>query len=230
MLTPKVKHFVFESQQQPPFDYIPGQFITLVLDMHGKVLKRSYSIANPPTHNNLLEFSAGFVENGAASQFLFNLQPGAVVLAAGPFGRLVLKNNLASRYILVGTSTGMTPYRAMLTQLMQAIESNPQLSIIILQGVRTRRDALFVDEFLALCAQSSQVSVQIYYSQEADRDLQAHEHHGYVQTAFAKLNLHPQQDMVYLCGNPGMIDDAFTLLKTNNFPVEQVIREKYISN
>jgi len=34
---------------------------------------------------------------------------------------------------------------------------------------------------------------------------------------------------VYLCGNPGMIDAAFELLKEHHFSAPQIIREKYIS-
>ena len=43
------------------------------------------------------------------------------------------------------------------------------------------------------------------------------------------LGLDPASDIVYLCGNPGMIDDAYALLKAAGFGVQQVRREKYLS-
>ena len=61
-------------------------------------------------------------------------------------------------------------------------------------------------------------------------DIKSHEYKGYVQHAFPDLTLNPQEDIVYLCGNPSMIDDAFTYLKDTGFTMQQVIREKYISN
>ena len=51
-----------------------------------------------------------------------------------------------------------------------------------------------------------------------------------MQHAFPDLALHPEEDMIYLCGNPSMIDDAYTYLKNQQFNIQQIIREKYISS
>ena len=37
-------------------------------------------------------------------------------------------------------------------------------------------------------------------------------------------------DIVYLCGNPDMVDQSFSLLKEIGLPVPHVRREKYISS
>ena len=50
-----------------------------------------------------------------------------------------------------------------------------------------------------------------------------------MQTAFPELNLNPEEDVVYLCGNPSMIDESFELLKSHQFTTQHIIREKYIS-
>lgn len=230
MLSPKVKHFVFRSQQETVFDYLPGQFITIHFEHNQKMIRRSYSIANAPTHNNCIEFSAGFAENGPGTNLLFNLQIGDVLQINGPFGRLTLKEETARRYILVATSTGITPYRAMLNELANRLEQNKDLQVVILQGVQRRENLLFGDEFLAFAAQHPQVTFRAYYSQESEHPLNAHEHRGYVQSAFGELQLKPLEDIVYLCGNPSMIDEAFTYLKENDFPIQHIIREKYISS
>ena len=52
MITSKVKHFIFNCELSPSFDYEPGQFITIHFEHEGKSLKRSYSIANEPKQNN----------------------------------------------------------------------------------------------------------------------------------------------------------------------------------
>ena len=81
MLTPNVKHFVFHSIQEPAFDFIPGQFITIHFERDGKTLRRSYSIANTPTQNNRIEFAAGYVEGGPGTDLLFALTSMALLVA-----------------------------------------------------------------------------------------------------------------------------------------------------
>lgn len=229
MLSPKVKHFIFRSTQNPPFNYLPGQFITIHFERDGKMLRRSYSIANMPSNNNCIEFAAGFVENGPGTELLFNLKPGDSININGPFGRLILKDDMPKRYILVATSTGVTPFRAMRSELQRRLEANPELNIVILLGVQKSEDILYREEFLTFADLSPNITFRAYLSREPVNNLRDHEFSGYVQHAFPDLALDPARDSVYLCGNPAMIDESFTWLKDNGFSIQQVIREKYIS-
>ncbi|CEK09671.1 ferredoxin--NADP reductase [Legionella hackeliae] len=229
MLSPKVKHFIFNADQTPPFNYIPGQFITIHFEKDGKHFKRSYSIANAPSQDNRIEFAAGYVEDGPGTDLLFNLKPGDTINISGPFGRLILKDTMPERYILVATSTGITPYRAMIDELKRRLQTNPSLKVVILQGVQRHEEILYFDEFQAFANQYPQVSFRAHLSREASDKLQEHEYPGYVQHAFPDLSLNPEGDVVYLCGNPGMIDDSFNYLKDKGFGMQQIIREKYIS-
>lgn len=229
MLSPNVKHFVFRADLSPAFAYIPGQFITIHFEHEGKTLKRSYSIANVPAQNNCIEFAAGAIEGGAGTRLLFNLKPGDRINISGPFGRLTLKEDQPKRYILAATSTGITPYRAMIDTLKTRLSQNPELRVVILQGVQKREDLLYIEEFHGFAEQHPQVTFRAQLSRENPENLQTHEYSGYVQHAFPELSLKPDEDIVYLCGNPGMIDEAFTFLKEKGFAMQQIIREKYIS-
>lgn len=229
MITSKVKHFVFHCKLSPHFEYKPGQFITIHFEHEGKSLKRSYSIANVPKQDNQIEFAAGYFENGPGTELLFNLKPGDVIHINGPFGRLILKDECPGRYILVATSTGITPYRAMLTELSKRLEENPALQVVILQGVQCREEILYSKDFLEFAQKHPRATFQPYLSRQSIDELKENEYHGYVQDAFSSLNLNPEQDVVYLCGNPGMIDDAFNYLQDQGFAMQQIIREKYIS-
>lgn len=231
MLSSKVKHFVFTTEQSPPFDYLAGQFISIHFEANGKALKRSYSIANQPERDNLIEFAASYVANGPGTDLLFGLKPGDSINITGPFGRLILKEKKPQRYVLVATSTGVTPYRSMLKELKLRLKEDPALQVIILQGVRRQEDVLYLEDFLVFAHQfPNQVIFRTYLSCPETTNLQKHEFLGYVQHAFSDLNLNPQLDNVYLCGNPNMIDDSFNRLKEMGFEVSQIIREKYFSS
>ncbi len=70
-----------------------------------------------------------------------------------------------------------------------------------------------------------------YYSRVKLQDVLSYEHTGYVLNAFSEIKPNAKQDIVYLCGNPNMVDEVFTLLvKTYAFPTEIIRREKYISS
>lgn len=231
MLTPRVKHFTLNLDDTVSFSYTPGQFITIHFEHQTKTLKRSYSIANAPSENRQIEFAAGYAENGPGSEYLFNLKPGDKVNISGPYGRLVLKENLPSRYILAATSTGITPYRAMSHELSLRLSNNPQLKVVIILGVQRHEDLIYHEDFQKLASQfPKQVMFRIQFSQVAAPDDKLNQFNGYVQHALKNINLDPGQDIVYLCGNPGMVDESFTFLKETGFTMQQIVREKYISS
>lgn len=223
-----VKHFVL--QVDDAFRFIAGQFITIHFSKDNKSLKRSYSIATSPETKGRIEFAAGFVKNGAGTDYLFNLKPGTELTLSGPYGRLTLKEPTPKRYIFVATSTGVTPFKSMIPELERRLVTHPNLEIIILLGVRGNKDIIYQEEWLNFAKKNPRVTFRVHFSQQSDEILTSYQYHGRVQTAFPELNLSPETDEVYLCGNPGMIDEAFEYLKAHNFTVQQVIREKYFSN
>ncbi len=227
MLTPSVKHFVFSCQEEKLKDFTPGQFITMIFELDGKVIRRSYSIANQ-SHSQVIEFAAGYVEKGPASEKLFPMATGDEIQVNGPFGRLLLKDEPVKRYFLVATSTGIVPYRAMLSQLSDKLKQDPSLTVHILEGVREKQDLIYGDEFLEFTSKHEKAHFHACYSREKNNDLQEHESIGYVQDKLMSLNP-DQDDIAYLCGNPAMIDECNEKLMNNGLEQKKIRREKYIS-
>ena len=108
-ISPEVMHLHFYPQynnsidiDKGEFDFIPGQFITLLFDHEDGVKRRSYSISTIPKSSNGEEnknneelngisFAISYLKDGIASEALFNMKPNEVVNAIGPAGKLVLK-------------------------------------------------------------------------------------------------------------------------------------------
>lgn len=232
MVAPNVRHLSFVRNDDTPLDYIPGQFITFHFEHEGKEVKRSYSIASIPGRNHEVEIAASYFEGGPGSELLFKMQPGDKVTTSGPFGRLVLRDENPQRTVMIATGTGVTPYRSMLPGIEQRLDDNPDSSLIILQGVQTRDQLLYGDDFVGLMQRHPRFEFYACYSREqvtAANGFDAHEKTGYVQQTLEGLRLNPESDVVYLCGNPNMIDEVFTKLKELEFETKQVRREKYIS-
>lgn len=228
MITPTVKHLEFVRKDGAKFDFTPGQFITFHFTMDDTVYQRSYSIATIPTLSNSIEIAVSPFENGPGTKLLFGLEPGDDVETTGPFGRLVLRDEQPGRYILVATGTGVTPYRAMLPELLQRINTS-NCKVVILLGVQSPNDSLYSEDFITFANEHPNLEFHAFYSRKMPDAPKAFEHQGYVQNYFDQLQLSPKNDIVYLCGNPLMIDQSFELLLSKGFETSQVRREKYIS-
>lgn len=228
MITDAVRHLAFKRVDGEEFPFIPGQFVTLLLPTPEKLLRRSYSIASLNQADNLIEFAASYVNDGVATALLFNLQPGDKITCSGPFGRLVLRDEDVKRYVLVATGTGITPYRSMLSEIAQRVVQQ-EVQVVILQGVRRQADLLYGDDFLQCAKAQPGVEFIACYSRETASALKPYERAGRVTAYLANLALDPARDVVYLCGNPEMIDESFAYLQQLDFPKQNIRREKYIS-
>lgn len=239
LIAPKVLHLAFSREDKEPLEFTAGQFVTLHIEGPSKILHRSYSIANMPG-SDTLELACSYVEGGVASKLLFEMKPGSSILASGPYGLFVLKEERPARYILIATGTGVTPYRSMLNEIKSRLneQHNPNansipakpLEVVLILGVRRPEELLYCEEFTAFAKDNPQFKFMACYSREVheDKALLPFEHKGHVQDVFSNLQLNPEQDIVYLCGNPGMIDDSFAKLTELGFDKKNVRREKYL--
>ncbi len=231
MLSSKVRHFSFQIVDNPEFTFLPGQFISLHFNKKdGQPIKRSYSIASIHGDETNLDFAATFVDNGPGTEFLFNLQPADTVLASGPYGKLILKDRdiLPKRYIFIGTGTGITPYRSMLNKIADNL-NNQNHSTLILQGVQNPDDLLYASDFLKLTEKFNNYEFRAYYSRYKNKLSKQYEFTGYIQNSFSDIKLDNSNDVIYLCGNPYMIEEIVGILKTLEFNPKSILREKYYS-
>ena len=239
MIAPTVAHLSFLRDDGQPLDYIPGQFIQVHFHYaDGSAARRSYSLATIHDHamgaGDAVEIAVSYVPGGAATALFEGMEIGGHVDASGPFGRFCLMPNDANkRYLLIGTGTGITPYRAMLPQL-EALMRDRGVEVVLLQGARNTGELLYGDEFRAFANAHPAFRYIPCLSRELPEAGSPHAHAdvrlGYVQNALADLAADPSSDIAYLCGNPNMVDACFEALKAAGLPIPQIRREKYVSN
>lgn len=225
-ITPHIMRFIFQRADNEAFEYKPGQFINIHFEANGAPTHRSYSVANPPATDGHIEYAISPVENGLATELLFGLNPGDVIDASGPYGRFVLRDDEPCRYILAGTGTGITPYCAMLPQIRERIEQGFEFDLLL--GVWNRDELLYGEQFMELAHETDRFRFNVCYSRAMPDNPGSHERKGYVQKQFSDLDLNPETDIFYLCGNPDMIDDAMVMLRGVGFPTKNLRREKYL--
>ena len=235
MLAPSVGHYQFVRDDGQPLDFVPGQFIQVHFRYaDGTPAKRSYSLATIHDHalgpGEAVEIAVSYVPCGAATALFEGLPEGGHVEASGPFGRFCLMpGDRNARYLLIATGTGVTPYRSMLPQL-QSLMAERGVEVVLLQGARTPAELLYGDEFRAFADAHPGFRYVPCLSRELPPDPHPDVRHGYVQQHLGEFAPDAARDIAYLCGNPDMVDAAFTVLKEAGLPVQHVRREKYVSS
>ena len=235
MLAPMVRHLDFARADGQPLDFIPGQFIQVHFNMpDGSPSKRSYSLATIHDHalgpGEQVEIAVSYVPGGAATALFAALDEGQQIQASGPYGRFCLgAADSNRRYLLIGTGTGITPYRAMLPQLAQMMATRA-LEIVMLFGARTPAELIYGEDFYAFAAAHPGFRFVPCFSRELPADAHADVRRGYVQDTLHEFSPDAAGDIAYLCGNPNMVDAAFEALKGCGLPVPHIRREKYVSS
>lgn len=221
-LTSKIKYLVFKIIDKH-FEFIPGQFITFIFkNINDKIIRRSYSIANFNKKNYSIEIVISYVKNGFCSKIFSNTKAGDIFNIIGPFGKFILNNTeYPEKLFLIGTGTGIVPYRSMLPILAVSKIKN----IYIICGARYKKDIIYLEEFNRYSKKYTHINYILCLSREINNGFK-----GYVQNYFQYLSLNHLNNIVYLCGNPNMIDESFFILQnTYNFNHKSIRREKYIS-
>ena len=236
MLAPSVAHLAFHRDDGQPLEFVPGQFLQVHFHYgDGTATKRSYSLA---TRRDLstgagpdVEIAVSYVAGGAATALFEGLEIGDRVQASGPFGRFCLMpGDGNARYLLIGTGTGVTPYRAMLPQL-ETLIAERGIQVVLLFGARTPAELLYGDEFRAFAdAHPGHFRFVPCFSRELPDAPHADVRHGYVQQFLPEFVPDAARDVAYLCGNPNMVDACFDALKEAGLEVKQIRREKYVSS
>lgn len=236
LIAPTVYHYAFVRDDGHALDFVPGQFVQIHFNYaDGAPAKRSYSLATIHDHTigpgEAVEFAVSFVPGGRATALFENLQINDRIDCSGPYGKFVLNERDSNeRYLLIGTGTGITPYRSMLPQLSELTDRG--VEVVLLQGARTREELLYADDFIAFAAANPNFSYRPCLSREAysDDSVNVQFAHGYVQNVLPSLSPSPGQDIAYLCGNPDMVDATFAELKDYGLSTQFIRREKYVSN
>ncbi|MCW8949448.1 MAG: FAD-binding oxidoreductase [Sedimenticola sp.] len=229
-LAPGTIELNYQLEDEGVIGYLPGQFFSLDFKYQGEEKSRSYSAVarvEDLRNNREFQFAITAVPDGAASSYFFNATPGESAKMSGPFGALTLPKSDPSRYIMIATGTGVAPYRTMLPELEKRLQQNTGLQVTVVMGVRTPAELIYGEEFIALAKAYAGFSFYACYSREMPDQPAAHEYAGRVGVLFEQLEPDAAKDMVYLCGNPDMVEESVSWFSAREFTAKNLKREKY---
>lgn len=143
--THNIKTFsVIDPSGALPFDFIPGQYLNIIAKIDGKQVKRSYTIASPPTRKKSYDLTIKREEHGIMSSYLHDqIRIGDDLSISGPAGFFSFTGAEASNLVLIGAGVGVTPLMSVLRYLAD-IKWNGQVTVLF--SFKTQDDILFQAE------------------------------------------------------------------------------------
>src|SRR5438552_9693482 len=182
--------------------FLAGQYIDFLLK-DGK--RRSFSLANAPEDDAMLELHIRHVPGGIFSDQLFNHYKGREILRfEGPFGAFHLRVDSDKPIVFVAGGTGFAPIKAVIEH---AFNHQVERPMVLYWGVRSLKDL-----YLPLLPEEWQRRHRNFTFIPVLSDPLPEDHwpgrtgfvHKAVMTDFTDLSGY----QIYTCGGPGMIDIA----------------------
>lgn len=220
-LTPTVKEFTFNIDKT--FTFKTGQWVMLEIPANGETIKRAMSIASPSSTTDKVNFCVKKIEGGKGSTALHTLKEGQTIHFTGPFGIFTLKYPLAPEVIMIATGSGISPFKAMLLDLLEKQKASNE--IYLLFGNRTEDEIIYREFFESLTKKHPHFHFIPILSKP---DLTWKGEIGRVQALIKKYVKSENKDkQFYLCGMKEMILSSVELLETMGFSRDKIHFERY---
>lgn len=215
-ISPSVKQIKFLVEKD--FEFLPGQYVSVLFKHQGNHIARAYSIASSPNSKNFIELCVKKIEGGIASNYLFSLKKNDNVELLGPLGSFKLKDKIESIFICVGT--GIAPFKSMIPFLLK---QEFDKKIILIKATRYEEDILYNEEFEELSKKHKNFEVHNILSRPRTNKFEK----GYVQDFLEKFIPNNFKGNFYICGLSPMIDAVKQKLTKLGFSENQINYERY---
>jgi NAD(P)H-flavin reductase/ferredoxin len=204
-LTKDIHLIQVEMRQQNGIRYSSGQFFEF--DIPEIEQTRAYSMANRYVEKQPLDFHVKRIENGAGSNYMCDLQPGATVTGSGPYGKMQLINREKDLIFIAGGS-GMAPIKALVEELFNG---QYQHQAWFFYGARTKDDLFLTEQWTRLEKDYPNFHFVPALSDQPNDEEWLGET-GYIANVVEKYLSDVSQMDAYLCGPPILIETVTNTL------------------
>ena len=221
----------FENPDKTLYTYVPGQYLTLKVEVNGKNYNRAYSLCSSPACDEHLAVTVKKVSDGLVSSHLNNnLQAGTYIDILPPLGNFVAKLNATQQkhYILIGAGSGITP---LMSILRTALEVEPKSKVTLVYGNRNEDCTIFKSRLTELEQKfTNRLKVIHSFTQPSPGYTGVT---GRLTRGKVKEILQPviqEESLVkeyFICGPSAMMDEAGHALKEMHVPAQYVHQEHF---
>lgn len=209
--------------------YKPGQFLTLILPIGGKKVRRAYSMSSSPNRDASLAVTVKRLPGGVFSNYVCDhVKVGDAIEVMEPMGHFVLEPNptKAREIVLVGAGSGITPLMSMLKSVLPV---EPGTRVTLLYGSRSEDAIIFRDQLADL---QTRYLERLQVVHVLSQPQSWHGRSGRInQTTTIELLTEAGIDLTraefYLCGPDGLMQEVGKALSILGVPAARIHQESF---
>ena len=212
-----IRRLVVQLDERMSFS--AGQYAEI--NVPGTDVARQYSMANPPSQTDRLEFHIKRTPGGIATDgWMFTtLQSGDRIELKGPLGTFGMNTPQHEPALLIAGGTGLAPLKSI---VQDALPNRLTPHIYLYQGGRTQQDLYDTEFFQQLEQQYEQFTYRPCLSEETwDGAV------GMVTDVLLNDFASCKGLSAYLCGPPPMVEAGVKALKQRRMAPRKIFREKF---
>lgn len=218
-LAPDIMKVVLKTPPASPMRFLPGQYVDIIADG----VRRSYSLANAPRSDALLELLVKRYPGGHLSRFWFEeAKPNDLIRIEGPFGTFFLRDDGPTDIVFLATGTGISPVKAMLEELANNPTRMARHKLRVFWGNR-------IAESFCWDPPGSGLDVDVHHLLSGAQVGWSGQR-GYVQQAAVQDGIDPNHTVVYACGSSAMIASARDTMLALGLPAKRFFSDAFVSS
>ncbi len=222
----------FEQPADKKIAYKSGQFLTLIVSVQGKEVRRAYSLCSSPFVDDDLVVTIKRVDNGLMSNWLpDNLKIGNTVKVMEPMGQFTTeyKKDQKRHLIMFAGGSGITP---MMSLIKSTLDQEPNSMCSLIYCNRDVDSIIFKNDFDALQTNDEGRFHVIHILDNAPMNWQGYSgllNHDMLTKLFERVPNWGIDNTTYLmCGPEGMMKNVDTLLEARQIPKEKIFKESFV--
>lgn len=218
-LAPDIAGVVLKTPPASPLRFLPGQYVDVIADG----ARRSYSLANAPRTDGLLELLVKQYPGGHLSGYWFErAKLNDLIRIEGPFGTFFLRDAGPAHILFLATGTGIAPVKALLEELAGDPARAAQHRLRVFWGNRTAEN---------FCWDPVALGLDIgFHHLLSGPDTGWNGKRGYVHEAAVGDGFDPSDTVVYACGSNTMIASARERLTSLGLPAKRFFSDAFVSS
>ncbi|WP_406660083.1 FAD-binding oxidoreductase [Methanolobus sp. ZRKC3] len=211
----------FRFTRKDDFDYKPGQYVIVTLDVDGKSVSKPFTLSSSPSEKEHIEFTKKFTGHDY-SNVMDAMVIGDEMIISKPYGQFTFEGEY-DKIALISGGIGITP---MISICKYCTDMQLSTDIKLICSNKTEDDIIFTDELEEMMQQNPNLYAFDTLTRASDEWTGCS---GRICDTLIQKEIPDYAERVfYVCGPPPMMDSMVEMLKIMNIADEMIKQESLL--